>query len=43
MNIGQWSGVFYSPVNIDFGLKEWVEKPVNETHFLTMLPFDNDF
>jgi hypothetical protein len=30
MNIGQWSAVCYSPVNLDLGLKEWVEKPVIE-------------
>jgi hypothetical protein len=45
MNIGQWSGAIYSPVNLYFDLKEWVEKPVNEKkHFKKiikkiMLPF----
>jgi hypothetical protein len=43
--LGKWSGVFYSPVNLDFSLREWVgKKPVNEAnYFKNATFFNNDF
>jgi hypothetical protein len=45
MNVGQWSGVFYSPVNLDYRLQKKVLKTCkrNKVFFKQCYLFDDDF